>query len=220
MSYCAECGTKLVDGVRFCPKCGAEVESSNNELTNASIDDYLQNATPTWKSFLTKTMKVALVAIGVLLLLAIIIDKFVPMDTTEQKNSNETIEKQEETSNQTLYPANLEDEYEDEESIREKEKIESLRKIKPFIGVWTQSRRDEEGLMVMYLTIREDGTAKFEAIDRGSDGLSMSPILSLSFDEVQIHGNTMLLLKNGATLSQTPSLTIIGNTIENFEKQK
>lgn len=33
--YCSKCGTKLSEGVKFCPKCGKQTSVTNSEVTNS-----------------------------------------------------------------------------------------------------------------------------------------------------------------------------------------
>lgn len=38
--YCAKCGTKLSDEVKYCPKCGKETSVTNSEVTNSDTVSY------------------------------------------------------------------------------------------------------------------------------------------------------------------------------------
>ncbi len=56
MAFCGKCGTKVEDGVKFCPSCGAEVAPATQQANNATnnqqsnFQDKIQNLNNTTDS--------------------------------------------------------------------------------------------------------------------------------------------------------------------------
>ncbi|WRK52020.1 zinc ribbon domain-containing protein [Coprobacillaceae bacterium CR2/5/TPMF4] len=54
--FCSKCGTKLEEGAKFCPECGATVENQKNGNTIEGVSGvYVDNTTPPVENVVTKT---------------------------------------------------------------------------------------------------------------------------------------------------------------------
>ena len=54
--FCSKCGTKLEEGAKFCPECGATVENQKSGNTIEGVSGvYVDNTTPPVENVVTKT---------------------------------------------------------------------------------------------------------------------------------------------------------------------